>query len=80
LIAVAGLVERPLERDRGRVAQQRARCEIDRPFGSLGKRHLEDDPPGIGLKLVILRPLAAGLEEELEDVSLPERVVAFRSK
>ena len=41
----------------------------------LGKGQLEDQSAGVGLELVILGLLGAGLEEHLEDVAVPEGVI-----
>src|SRR5262249_27760149 len=62
-VAVAGLVERSVQRDDGLVPQERRGGEVLGPAAARGERAFEDELAGVRLKLVILGPRGAGLEE-----------------
>ena len=65
----------PFKSDDGFVPQQGRGREIAGVLPALGKGHLEYQRARVGLELEIPRLLRTGLQEQLEDVAIPEGVV-----
>jgi hypothetical protein len=76
-VLVTRLIQGPIHHGDSPGAEHGPLIEDVGMLASAGEGHLEDEPTGIGLKLEVLRTLGAGFEEQLEDVAIPERVVAM---
>ena len=79
-VLVARLIERAVDHSNSPGSQRGAIAEGRRVLAASGEGHLENDSARIALEFEVLGPFGAGLEEELEDIALPERIVTLGAK